>query len=79
MILRCKEKPPDDRYPDHGTTRAGKIHGPFKRMVHQMKPAPLWLKVLEKALPITALLLCNWAMESARDRGRQLPGGKDPA
>jgi hypothetical protein len=30
-------------------------------------------------LPITALLLCNWAMESARDRGRRLPGGKDPA
>ena len=48
-------------------------------MVWRMKPAPLWLKVLEKALPITALLLCNWAMESARDRGRQLPGGKDPA
>jgi hypothetical protein len=44
-----------------------------------MKPAPLWIKVLEKALPITALLLVNWAMESARDRGRQLPGGKEPA
>jgi hypothetical protein len=44
-----------------------------------MKPAPLWIKVLEKALPITALLLVNWAMERARNRGRELPGGKDPA
>jgi len=48
-------------------------------MAWKMKPPPLWLKVLEKALPITALLLCNWAMEQARDRGRQLPGGKEPA
>jgi hypothetical protein len=44
-----------------------------------MKPAPVWVKVLEIALPLSALWLCNWAMESARDRGRQLPGGKDPA
>ena len=39
-----------------------------------MKPAPVWIKVLEIALPISALWLCNWAMEQARDRGRQLPG-----
>jgi hypothetical protein len=44
-----------------------------------MKPAPVWIKVLEIALPLSALWLCNWAMESARDRGRQLPGGKGPA
>jgi hypothetical protein len=44
-----------------------------------MKPAPIWIKVLEVALPISALWFCNWAMEQARDRGRQLPGGKEPA
>lgn len=48
-------------------------------MTEPMKRAPIWVKLLEVALPIGALWLVNWAMEAERNRGRQLPGGKDPA
>jgi len=43
-----------------------------------MKSRPAWVSVLSLVLPIAALGLCSWAMDSARNRGRELPGGKEP-
>ncbi len=43
-----------------------------------MKARPAWVSVLSLVLPIAALGLCTWAMDSARNRGRELPGGKEP-
>jgi hypothetical protein len=47
----------------------------MKRELSSMNWAPL-LGVL---VQMAALGLCSWAMTSARNRGRELPGGKDPA
>jgi hypothetical protein len=44
-----------------------------------MNKSPAWVAVLGMILPIAALGLCSWAMESAKKRGRELPGGKEPA
>jgi hypothetical protein len=44
-----------------------------------MNKSPAWVAILGIILPIAALGLCSWAMESAKNRGRELPGGKDPA
>ena len=41
-----------------------------------MNKSPAWVAVLALILPIAALGLCSWAMESAKNRGRELPGGK---
>jgi hypothetical protein len=38
-----------------------------------------WMPVLGVLVQMAALGLCSWAMTSARNRGRELPGGKDPA
>ncbi len=48
-------------------------------MVPRMSKSPAWVTILGMVLPIAALGLCSWAMESAKNRGRELPGGKDPA
>ncbi len=44
-----------------------------------MSKSPAWVSILGMILPIAALGLVSWAMESAKNKGRQLPGGKDPA
>ena len=44
-----------------------------------MERSPLWVAVLKMVLPLAALRLCYWAMDAARNRGRELPGGKEPA
>jgi hypothetical protein len=44
-----------------------------------MKKSPAWVSILGMILPIAALGLVSWAMESAKNKGRELPGGKDPA
>ena len=43
-----------------------------------MERSPAWVSVLKIVLPLAALGLCSWAMDSARNRGRELPGGKEP-
>jgi hypothetical protein len=43
-----------------------------------MERTPAWVAVLKMVLPLAALGLCSWAMDSARNRGRELPGGKEP-
>jgi hypothetical protein len=43
-----------------------------------MERSPAWVAVLKMVLPLAALGLCSWAMDSARNRGRELPGGKEP-
>jgi len=48
-------------------------------MVSVMNKSPAWVAILGIVLPIAALGLCSWAMESAKNRGRELPGGKEPA
>ncbi len=44
-----------------------------------MSKSPAWVSILGMILPIAALGLVSWAMESAKNKGRELPGGKDPA
>jgi hypothetical protein len=43
-----------------------------------MERSPAWVAVLKVVLPLAALSLCSWAMDAARNRGRELPGGKEP-
>ncbi len=45
-------------------------------MVGRMNKSPAWVSILSLILPIAALGLCSWAMEGAKNRGRELPGGK---
>jgi hypothetical protein len=40
-----------------------------------MKQSPMWVSLLSVVLPVAALGLCSWAMDQARKRGRELPGG----
>ena len=48
-------------------------------MVPSMNKSPAWVSILGMILPIAALGLVSWAMDSAKNKGRELPGGKDPA
>jgi hypothetical protein len=58
----------------------GKIHGLRARIGSGMNKSPAWVSILSLILPIAALGLCSWAMESAKNRGRELPGAKqEPA
>jgi hypothetical protein len=43
-----------------------------------MERSPAWLALMKVVLPLAALGLCSWAMDAARNRGRELPGGKEP-
>jgi hypothetical protein len=44
-----------------------------------MSKSPAWVSILGMILPIAALGLVSWAMESSKNKGRELPGGTTPA
>ncbi len=39
---------------------------------------PVWVSLVGIVVQMAALGLCSWAMESARNRGRELPGSTAP-
>ncbi len=41
--------------------------------------SPTWMPLLGAIVQMAALGLLSWAMDSARRKGRELPGGKTPA